>query len=235
MIVVSLKAALACLTNTLLNSFINKHSLCSWSGGKDSCFALLHAIQEGYEVKVLLNVLNEEGRISRPHGIPATILQQQAAAMAIPIHLISSSWQEYEKLFTNALVDLKKKHNLSYAVFGDIDLQAHRDWEEKVCNTVGLSALLPLWQQDRKQLVLAMLEKGIETIIVSCNEKMGPSFIGRALTLSLLEELEYLDIDPCGENGEYHTLVLNCPLFNNRIDIKPKGSQRHNNYWFALF
>ncbi len=213
----------------------NKHTVCSWSGGKDSCFALLQSMQEGYEPKVLLNVLNEDGKISRSHGIPAAILQQQAAAIGIPIHLISSSWEEYEKRFGTALLNLKERYDLNYAVFGDIDLQAHRDWEEKVCEKAGLSAILPLWQQDRKQLVLKMLENGMETIIVSCNEKMGSGFIGRTLTPSLLDELEYLAIDACGENGEYHTLVVNCPLFNQRVDVKLKGMRQHSNYWFALF
>ena len=80
-----------------------KKALCSWSGGKDSCFALMHVIQQGCTPKVLLNVLNEEGKISRSHGIPSSILQQQAVAAGLPIHLISSSWQDYEKHFTNAL------------------------------------------------------------------------------------------------------------------------------------
>ncbi len=81
----------------------HKNSLCSWSGGKDSCFALMQAIRLGYTPKVLLNVLNEEGKISRSHGIPSSILQRQAEAAGLPVHLISSSWQEYEKHFTNAL------------------------------------------------------------------------------------------------------------------------------------
>src|SRR4249920_4270952 len=102
---------------------MTKNSLCSWSGGKDSCFALMQAIQLGYIPKVLLNVLNEEGKISRSHGIPSAILQKQAAAADLPIHLISSSWPEYEKHFTNALQELKNKYQLTHAVFGDIDLQ----------------------------------------------------------------------------------------------------------------
>ena len=210
-----------------------KNSLCSWSGGKDSCFALIQAIGLGYMPKVLLNVLNEEGKISRSHGIPARILQKQADAAGFPIHLIQSSWQEYEKHFVAALVSLKNQYHLSYAVFGDIDLQAHRDWEDKVCNTAELTAVLPLWKQNRKQLVLQMLEAGIETMIVSCNEIMGPRFIGQTITAGVIEELEALGIDACGENGEYHTLVLDCPLFKERLDVKVKEKLLHDKYWFA--
>jgi uncharacterized protein (TIGR00290 family) len=131
------------------------------------------------------------------------------------------------------LIELKKQFDLSYAVFGDIDLQAHRDWEEKVCRNAGLEAILPLWRENRKELVIEMLTEGIETMIVSCNEKMGRDFIGRQITKQLVEELESMGIDPCGENGEYHTLVLGCPLFHERINVGISSAVLHNNYWFA--
>jgi diphthine-ammonia ligase len=211
-----------------------KNTLCSWSGGKDSCFALMQSIHLGYTPRVLLNVLNEEGKISRSHGIPEEILSKQAAAAELPIRMISSSWQEYEQHFTGALNQLKDKYQLTHAVFGDIDLQAHRDWEEKVCSAAGLTAVLPLWQQDRKQLVLEMFESDIEAIIVSCNDVMGKAFIGRTLTPSLVAELEAIGVDPCGENGEYHTLVLDCPLFTDRINVAVMEKVQHEGYWFSV-
>ncbi len=212
---------------------MTQQTLCSWSGGKDSCFALMQAIKQGYTPKVLLNVLNEEGKISRSHGIPSAILQAQADAAGLPIHLISSSWQEYEQRFTGALHQLKEQYQLSHAVFGDIDLQPHRDWEEKVCANAGLTAVLPLWQQDRRQLVLQMIESGIETIIVSCNRAMGERFLGKKITLSLVEELEALGVDACGENGEFHTLVLNCPLFSQTVSVTINRTLQHGDYWFS--
>jgi diphthine-ammonia ligase len=210
----------------------DKKFVCSWSGGKDSCFALMQASQQGYRPAVLLNVLNEAGKISRSHGIPSHILQQQANAIGLPIHLISSSWQAYESNFINALQTLKATHQLTHAVFGDIDLQPHRDWEEKVCNSVQLEAILPLWQQNRKTLVLQMLNAGIETIIVSCNTTMGDYFLGKTLTPTLIEEIEQLGVDACGENGEFHTLVLNCPLFSKRIVVTAKNKILHDGYCF---
>ncbi len=209
------------------------NSLCSWSGGKDSCFALMKSIEQGYAPKVLLNVLNEEGKISRSHGIPSAILEAQAAAAGLPIHLISSSWQKYEMKFTGALTQLKNQYHLSHAVFGDIDLQPHRDWEEKVCANAGLTAILPLWQQNRKGLVMQMIESGIETIIVSCNETMGERFLGKKITAELISELEALGVDACGENGEFHTLVLNCPLFTKQISVSVLRTLKHENYWFT--
>lgn len=212
---------------------MQKNTLCSWSGGKDSCFALLQAIQMAYTPRVLLNVLNEEGKISRSHGIPSAILHAQAKEAGLPIHMISSSWEAYEQHFTAALQQLKKDHQLTHAVFGDIDLQPHRDWEEKVCGNAGLTAVLPLWQRNRKELVMQMLESGIETIIISCNETMGEKYIGKTITPALVDELEAIGIDACGENGEYHTLVLDCPLFQNRIGVKVLRALHHGNYWFS--
>lgn len=206
---------------------------CSWSGGKDSCFALMQAIQTGYTPTVLLNVLNEAGKISRSHGIPSAILSAQAAAMQLPVHLISSSWEEYEKRFINALHELTEQYQVTHAVFGDIDLQAHRDWEEKVCAAAGLIAVLPLWQQNRKVLVEQMLDAGIETMIVSCNTVMGEAFLGRMLTRELVAELETIGVDVCGENGEFHTLVLNCPLFSKRIAVIAGKKIQHGDYWFT--
>jgi uncharacterized protein (TIGR00290 family) len=208
-------------------------ALVSWSGGKDSCYAVYKAMQQGIQPNVLLNVLNEEGQISRSHGIPSSILQAQAAAIGLPIHLIASSWQNYEQRFTQALAQLKQQHTLTHVVFGDIDLEAHKEWEEKVCANAGLTATLPIWQRNRKELVLEMLQWGMETIIVSCNEVMGPSFLGKMLTLELVSELEALGIDPCGENGEFHTLVVNCPLFIKAVEVTASGAALHNNYWFT--
>ncbi|HVZ25253.1 MAG TPA: diphthine--ammonia ligase [Sediminibacterium sp.] len=208
-------------------------SLCSWSGGKDSCFALIQAIAAGHEPAVLLNVLNEAGRISRSHGIPDHLLQAQAESAGIPIHMVSSSWEEYERNFTAALIELKSTYHLTHAVFGDIDLQAHRDWEEKVCAHAGLTADLPLWLQNRRALAETMLRSGIETFIVSCNNTMGEGFLGKKLTIALLDELEALGIDPCGENGEFHTFVYDCPLFRHSVPVNITGTHLHSDYWFA--
>jgi diphthine-ammonia ligase len=212
---------------------MNNNALVSWSGGKDSCFAAIKARQEGHQPKVLLNVLNEEGKISRSHGIPASILQAQARSLNLPIHLVASSWKDYEANFTAALKSLKEQYNLTHAIFGDIDLEDHRLWEEKVCTNAGLTSVLPLWQQDRKALVLDMLASGVKTIIVSCNETMGERFIGALLSQEVIAELESLGIDPCGENGEYHTLVIDGPGFSFPLEVFIRQALCHQNYWFA--
>ncbi len=219
--------------NIKKNNEANKNTVCSWSGGKDSCFALMQAIKNNYTPSVLLNVLNENGQISRSHGIPAAILQLQAKAAGLPIQLVASSWADYETKFTATLHQLKNDYSLTHAVFGDIDLQAHRDWEEKVCANADLTAILPLWQQDREELVMQMLDAGIKTIIVSCNEIMGPDFLGRLIDEDCVTDLRSAGADVCGENGEFHTLVLDCPLFTNPVDVIVTDKILHDKYWFT--
>ena len=207
--------------------------LCSWSGGKDSCYAMHLAKEKGYTPSVLLNVLNEHGDRSRSHGISKAILQAQAEALQLPIHFFESTWNDYEKLYIENLKLQTDTYALKYAVFGDIDIQSHRDWEEKVSKAAGIDAILPIWRQSRRQLVVDMIEYGIEAIIVSCNTALGPSFLGRKIYYDLIEELESLNIDACGENGEYHTLVTNAPLFTKRLDVSVIGNESSSNYNFA--
>lgn len=205
---------------------------CSWSGGKDSCYALMQMINQGFTLQVLVNMMNENGIISRSHGLPLPVLQQQARAMNIPLIAIPTSWNEYEKNFTNTLLDIKTRFEVENMVFGDIDLQAHRDWEEMVCSNAGINAFLPLWQKDRKLLMYEMLEAGIETIIVSCNTILGEEFLGQEITASLIPVLENKGVDVCGENGEFHTLVIDCPLFDHSINLPEFKKIKHEEYWF---
>jgi len=90
-----------------------------------------------------------------------------------------------------------------------------------------------LWKQDRKSLVMQMLDAGIEAMIVSCNEVMGERFIGEMITPLLVAELEAMGVDACGENGEYHTLVLDCPLFSSGINVSVEEKLKHDKYWFG--
>ena len=209
-----------------------KYFVTSWSGGKDSCFAMMQAISLGYTPVVLLNMMNENGRVSRSHAIPKAILEKQAAMLRFPIVARPASWDDYEQMFIETLRDLKRTYQINTAVFGDIDLQAHRDWEEKVCNATDLEAVLPLWKQNREELVLKMLDAGIEAYIVSCNEKMGESYLGERITPELIKKLEQIGVDACGENGEYHTLVVNTPIFKKRIEVQFGLKSHHKNYWF---
>ncbi|SHI99028.1 Dph6-related ATP pyrophosphatase [Flavobacterium terrae] len=207
----------------------------SWSGGKDSCYAMMQAVAQGLKPKVLLNMMNENGQVSRSHGLPLSILKQQAQKMNLPIVTIPATWNEYEAKYIKALQEIKTEFELDAAVFGDIDLQPHRDWEEKVCNAAGIKAVLPLWQQNRIDLVNEMLANGIETMIVSCNIQMGEGYLGKIMTKELAQELEAKGIDSCGENGEFHTMVINCPLFSEPIILPEYTKQIYKDYCFIVW
>lgn len=205
---------------------------CSWSGGKDSCLALMKALAEGHHLRAIVNMMNENGKISRSHGLPLSILQEQASAMQVPLVAQPTSWTDYQAHFIQTLNKIKDQFSIDAMVFGDIDLQEHRDWEEMVCSHAHLDAMLPIWKNDRAQLVQEMLNAGMEMMIVSCNTQMGEQFLGQKLSQNLVKELEAIGVDVCGENGEFHTVVTNCPLFKNKIELPEHSTILHNNYWF---
>lgn len=207
----------------------------SWSGGKDSCYAMMQATQQGFIPKVLLNMMNENGKVSRSHGLPLSILNQQAQKTGLPLEGIPATWGDYEAKFIAVLKTLKAKYDLEAAVFGAIDLQPHKDWEVEVCAAASLKAILSLWQQDRIFLVNQMLENGIETMIVSCNTMMGEQYLRKILTKELAQELHEKGIDPCGENGEFHTLVINCPLFSGKIELPAFIKSTYKNYCLIVW
>jgi uncharacterized protein (TIGR00290 family) len=206
---------------------------CSWSAGKDSCYALQLAREQGYQPAVLINMMNEQGKISRSHGLPYYILEQQAIAMGIPLMAIPSSWSDYESNFINTLTQAKADYSIASMIFGDIDFEPHLEWEEKVCAAAGLKCVLPLWKKERRALVLEMIERGIQSRIVSCNSQLGSTFIGALLTPALVDLLVEMGVDPCGENGEFHTVVIDCPMFNEKITLPELTPVLHDQYWFA--
>ncbi|WP_456459397.1 Dph6-related ATP pyrophosphatase [Reichenbachiella sp.] len=205
---------------------------CSWSGGKDSCFALMKQIEQGDQLKVVMNVMDENQEYSKSHGLTQEVLRAQAKALQVPIQLASASWSTYEENFVKNLKELRTNHEIEGMVYGDIDIQKHRDWEEKVSTAAGLEAYLPLWQGDRRELVEAMIDAGMKAIIVSCNHTLGLDFLGEEVTHELIPKLEAKGVDVCGENGEFHTLVINCPLFENPIQIEKGEKVKTDNYCF---
>ncbi|WP_298513545.1 diphthine--ammonia ligase [uncultured Kordia sp.] len=190
--------------------------LCSWSGGKDSCYALMQMQQQP---TALLNALNENGEISRSHGLSKVILQAQADALNTSMHYISATWSDYTNKFIEKLTTLANQYELTDAVFGDIDIESHREWEEKVCKAANINCNLPLWQQDRRTLVTEMIDAGIIAMIVSCNDHLGKDFLGRIINQETVALLDAKGVDVCGENGEFHTVVLDCPLFNKPVEV----------------
>ena len=210
-----------------------KTALVSWSGGKDSCYALMMAIRQGLQPAALLNMMNEHGKVSRSHAIPLPVLRLQAKAMGnIPLYTVPASWSAYEKEYIAALKRIKKEQEVNCVVFGDIDLQPHRDWEEKVAHAAHMEAILPLWQMDRFKLAGQMIADSVEAVIVSCQPSLADNFLGKPVTTELISALVAMGVDVCGENGEFHTLVVNCPLFSNHIKVEFGKKLIYQDYCF---
>lgn len=198
---------------------MNKKAFCSWSGGKDSCLALNRAINNGYEITHLLTMFDETGERSRSHSVSTRLMRAQADALGLELITPSASWQSYETVFVEALKRLKTQ-NFDAAIFGDIDLQAHRDWEEKVCAAAEIEAVLPLWNENRLDLVNEFFAENFRSVVICVNEKFLPKeFCGRVFDEQFVRDLP-AGVDACGENGEFHTFVFDGKLFKNPVDYK---------------
>ncbi len=206
--------------------------VCSWSGGKDSALALHRAVAAGAEPVALLTMLTEEGERSRSHGLPVSLLRAQAKALGIPLVGRAASWAGYEAAFTAALRELRRA-GAEAAVFGDIDLDPNRRWEEKVSAAAGLEALLPLWGSPRRALLDELLDAGIGATIVAVRADLqAAGLLGRRLDEALVERLEALGVDACGEAGEYHTVVTGAPLFAYALALEHGAQVERDGYVF---
>lgn len=184
----------------------------SWSGGKDSMLALHRALAAGWSVEALLAMFDEDGERSRSHAIPPHLMQAQADALGIPLVIGRAGWADYEAVFTAQLRSFAAQ-GITHGLFGDIDLQPHRDWEEKVCAAAGLRAELPLWQQPRRAVVGELLALGYRARVVCVDARfLDAGFCGREFDEAFLADLPDR-VDACGENGEFHTFVFDGPRF----------------------
>jgi len=205
---------------------MNQKAFCSWSGGKDSCLALNRAIKNNYEVKHLLTMFDETGKRSRSHAVSLEVMRAQAESLGLELIAPIASWQDYQQVFIEELVKLNAQ-NIETAIFGDIDLQAHRDWEEQVCAAAEIEAVLPLWNENRLDLVNEFLAEGFRSVVICVNEKFLPKeFCGRVFDEQFIRDLPE-GVDACGENGEFHTFVYDGKLFKNPVPYKIDEIYRH--------
>lgn len=210
----------------------------SWSGGKDSCLALFRSIKAYGKPKYLLNMLTEEGSRSRSHGVAKSILEKQAHFLQIPIKFYSASWENYESVFLNALYDLKKE-NIEMGVFGDIKILdkpnwiEHRKWAHEISHKAGITANEPLWGDNVETLLQDFFDAGFRAKIISVNaDILSEDYLGRILDRELILDFQKQGIDPAGEKGEYHTLVLDGPIFRKPLCVEEGMHLLKNGYWF---
>jgi diphthine-ammonia ligase len=207
----------------------------SWSGGKDSAYALHLAIESGAKPGLLITMLTETGLRSRSHGLSRELLLAQADAVGVPIHFEATSWDGYEDAFVRAVTTAAAR-GLTTGVFGDIDIQPHREWVERVAQEGGTQAYLPLWQSGRAELVRRMLAAGFKPMLVAVKDgKLPPDLLGEVIDDAMLARFERHGVDLAGENGEYHTVVVDGPIFRRPLNVSPgpQGRGLRDGVWFV--
>ena len=205
----------------------------SWSGGKESCFACYKAIQNGFDVSYILNNVSKKYNRVSFHGVKSELVLLQSQVIGIQLVQLKVTKSNYEQEFKKVVRKLKEL-GVTGGVFGDIDLQEHRDWVEKFCRGLEIEPVLPLWDQNREQLLNDFINKGFEATVVSTKaDLLGEEWLGRKIDKSFIRDLlEVRDVDLCGEYGEYHTFVTNGPLFRKHIKILETGKVFRRGYWF---
>jgi uncharacterized protein (TIGR00290 family) len=190
-----------------------------WSGGKDSCFACYKAMSLGHEVVALINFTQTGSHTSLSHGLSAEVLLNQAESTGIPVIQKAMPHGSYRDEFKKLITGLKETKEIKGIVFGDIYLQEHKDWIDKVCGELEVEAILPLWGRETKELSLEIIDAGFKAVIVAVKlECMGSEWLGRQIDRQFVEEMKCLpQVDLCGEKGEYHTFVYDGPIFKKSV------------------
>jgi diphthine-ammonia ligase len=209
--------------------------VCSWSGGKDACLALHRAVAAGGVPKALVCLAREDGATTLTHGVPIALVRAQADSIGLPLDVCAGSWHDYELVWAQAL-QRQREAGVEAAVFGDLFITRHRDWERSVCRGLGLRPLNPLWKASPRVLAAELFATRTRAVITCLlAEKLDASFLGQEITRALLSELEAAGVDPFGEHGEYHTLVTDADLFSVPVDASPTGAFLHDGYWHLDF
>lgn len=215
-----------------MNNINGRPFFSSWSGGKDSCLALYKAIRQGGSPRCLFTMFTEDGIRSRSHGLSPAIIEAQAKALGIPSKIARATWDGYEKVFIEYIADLKGQ-GITDGIFGDIDLEPHREWVERVCAIHEINPHLPLWQAPRRELLEDFIGAGFQAMIVVVDRKrLDESFLGRQLDWQTVKDLEAAGVDACGEEGEYHTVVYDGPLFDSALQLQAGEIVCHEGYSF---
>ncbi|KYG89787.1 ATPase [[Bacillus] sp. KCTC 13219] len=204
----------------------------SFSGGKDSTLALYEAMKTGQAIGLII-VLEEDGTRSRSHAMTVDFIKAQAEAIGLPIHFAAASWTQYEAIFIDMLKKMKTL-GAEALVTGDLDMSEHGCWHEKVANIAGLKLGMPLWETDHSEVVERFIDLGFKTIITTVNISLGmqENDLGKVLTYEYVQELKERGIDPCGEGGEFHTTVIDGPIFKQPLAIKQGKVVHDGDYCF---
>ncbi|MCC9165759.1 diphthine--ammonia ligase [Pontibacter harenae] len=199
-------------------------SVFNWSGGKDSALCLHKVLQEGtYKIETLLTTLSQTHHRITMHGVRQDLLEQQAKSIGIPLQKLympeGASMAAYNQLM-QAAFEMHRTQGVTHAIFGDINLEDLRQYREKELQKVSIEAVFPLWGKPTPELVREFIQLGYKAVVVAVNARLlDSSFTGRELDEQFILDLPE-NVDPCGENGEFHTFVYDGPIFKEPIKFE---------------
>ena len=195
----------------------------SWSGGKDATYALFEIEGTSLRVEELLTTISESTGRSSMHGVRRELYEAQAAALDLPINVVTlpdaPDNEEYAKLM-NRVMEGYAEGGIDRVVFGDIFLEGIREYREERLGQTPIDGAWPLWGVDTTEFVDSFLDAGFEAIVVAANdEQFDPEDTGRPLDEAFLDDLPP-EVDPAGEHGEFHTFVVDGPIFESRVRVE---------------
>jgi uncharacterized protein (TIGR00290 family) len=209
----------------------------SWSGGKDSAVAL-YEIQRSqrYEILSLLTTITEDYDRVSLHGVPRTLVEQQAKSLGLPIQKVfipkDCSNEEYEARMKQTLIKFKQA-GVSRVVFGDVFLEEVRKYRENNLSKLEMTGLFPIWGRDSAELTRSFIALGFQAITICVDTRvLDKRFVGRIIDESFLAQLPP-NVDPGGENGEFHSFVFDGPIFRDRIAYKLGEQVLRDSFYFC--
>lgn len=224
----------------------------NWSSGKDSALALYKTLNEDqFEITSLLTSINKDFQRISMHGVHVSLLEKQAKSLDIPLIKMElpkePSMEEYREIVGNAMNEIKSD-GVMYSIFGDIFLEDLRQYREEQLQSIGMEAVFPLWKINTTDLIHEFLNLGFKTVVTCINETyLDKSFAGRVIDKDFIKDLPK-NVDPCGENGEFHTFTYDGPIFKNPVEFevgetikktypKPKSDKNDEDeeyvFWFC--
>ncbi len=205
-----------------------------WSGGKDSCLACYRAKSKGYNVMGILNFTTSLETSSLSHGLSAEVIGRQAKMTGMPFFQKAMPKGGYRDEFKRLIEEWKRTKGIEGIVFGDIYLESHKEWIDDVCQELRVTPVMPIWTKDTDGLTNEFINFGFKAIIVATRaDKLGQEWLGREIDTSLLKEFEAMgNIDPCGENGEFHSFVYDGPLFKEKVKFNKGNKMLRGDRWF---
>lgn len=208
----------------------------SWSGGKDCCLALHELQTAGLPVAGLLTTLTRHHDRISMHGVRRTLLQQQAASLGLPLHQVSiprdATNQAYEDAMGEALRH-HRKQGVGSVAFGDLLLEDVRAYREALLVRHGMKGVYPVWKRDTARFVRDFIGLGFRAVVTCVDGRVLPrSFAGMAIDERFLGLLPS-HVDPCGENGEFHSFVFDGPNFSEPIEFSIGETVRRDDFWFC--